>query len=637
MPIPIRSKLSNCEHGAILIFFAILAGVLIAMVALAIDLFIYSSQVAKYDRTAEQAALAALEAYLEDLENPSRTPAQAANTALARAREIISENLDNYFGSDLIAPSVIGTGAGLDNLGVNTALSAGRIVTGLWHFSETPESANCEVVSTPFRPCFEPIPSTNRASAFRIELSVPLDGRLGIQFSSLVPKIHKQFTSTAVASLLPRRAVFLVDLSPSIVRDTHTADSNGEYAFFVDPSKNTTCSAGWSSDLDALHQPVFDSMHSGPRVSASSTIHYQNEYSCYPISSMNEAFVVDNITPPQPLTSVLDAIHGALSAFQQRAVSADRVGIAGFDDEILSMRKMNMETPTASNTNFQTFLEATDVNIPFVDRKESFLFPRLRGAHSAGGIKLPAKTDIVLALTEARNMITSMADYEIADNLIFLITDGLGNCVNSPPSGGGGERCFYTGSNNAVSQAYVEQSIQEVSQIASELGGLGIRMHNFLIGDKVSPHKLVRKGDTGCMTDEAARFASGGPLLMVDGTGSTFNSSNTSPYFFPNMLYQSSRITRGLWIPIVDCCKSLGSSSCSATAEDDIEAMCSSAAVPFGDLIPCVGGSPAIPCVSNWVDNSARLRCDPQGRSKQEQVVDAMNDIMSQNPFILVQ
>lgn len=643
---------SEGDAGAVLILLAILIATLVAIVALGVDTSLFASQRAKYDRTAEHAALAALERYLKTAAEAGKTPQLALQDAVLRAEELSGANLEVHLSSRFRADRSKSlsdleaiTGGKLDN---SVGGQNGRIFPGRWHFTAV-DAANCDSPPTPFKPCFETLQDSELANAIKVELSVHDQSPLKVLFSGIMPGVHRDFTSVAVASLVPRRGVFLLDLSSSIVRDTHLdAGSPGtvsEYAFYVDPTQTTSCDPTWTSKLHPSLQPSFSALAAGPRPNGpiDPLVHYRSEFQCFNVPAVDERFGIDTVVQPEPLTSVLDSIHIALEEFERRGVSADLVGVAGFDDQILAMRKLDMVRPSSATVpEFQEFLDATDISLPIDQRLDKFLFPRLFGGQTilSGGVltRLPAMSDVNFALRSALQMITSSPGYEVSDNFVVLISDGLGNCTqNAPACTGCTAGCYFSKTNYGRSEVYTAQALSEIAGIAQDYAQFKTALHTMLIGDVVGPHTLVRKDGAKCLSDEMARRQQPPLSFTAVSPPGTLDPTDSSPFFLPNKMYENVRDTQGLWAPIRDCCRdALG--VCQTDAQDVITTACANATVPQFQPVPnsaCVG----VTCsaYSRWVDGNARLMCNPKGVSKRQQVIDVMAKITENNPFLLVQ
>jgi len=118
-----------------------------------------------------------------------------------------------------------------------------------------------------------------------------------------------------------------------------------------------------------------------------------------------------------------------------------------------------------------------------------------------------------------------------------------------------------------------------------------------------------------------------------------------NPWPLPNFLFYATALTEGSFVPIRPPCDS------SATPTDfqsafDMICNAGSAGVPEGALLTPGNISSTIPEMIDAsgmpitgkpiVDNRGRLLCDIQNRSTADQVKAAISEILSANPFILV-
>ena len=626
----------SAERGAVLILFAFAVAGLIAMIALAIDTSLFASQHSKYDRTAEHSALAALEAYLEEI-NVSGDEQHALELAAARASELAEMNLSVHLTTALRSD----TAQPLSKLGANVQDENGAVIPGRWHFVDSPEAAGCDAPVVPFRPCFQSLAPTQRANAMRVELKVHDNSPLKVMFSGFVPGLHRTFTAHAVASLVPRRAVFLLDLSPSIVRDTHVNNSspgvNSEYAFYVDPIA-AGCSAGWAATLESSQQNIFNALGlNRPGGAFEPKMHYRSEFQCFTVPAVTESFALDTVVPPEPLSGVLSAIHTSMSVFSERGVTADRFGLAGFDDEILPTRRLPMTVPDLSEPDYNDFFIATDQSRPIAERVSKFLFPRFFGGRvvtiGPDMFRIPAQTDIANALRAAENMIADEQNFDYADNFVVLISDGLSNCSPDPITATK-RRCIYDPTDPALSETNVRAGVDELLQVADELQQFKIKLHVLLIGKSVGPHTLVLKDDTRCLSDESAR--SNEPDIQYTKYEGGSLAAGGGPFYYPNKIYDNVRQTGGLWVPIRDCCRD-SAGQCTPAAEALLNRVCGAATVGRGEVVGCAQCAGAdCPDFCRWVDASGRLTCDPKGRDQNSQVSDIIGVIMRDNPFLLV-
>lgn len=216
--------LKENNQGAILVFLAIFAGVLVMLIGLAIDSARLGAAQQKQSRVAEYAALGALQEYLGQAGNYTAK----VNAARTRAEEIAGFTLNELWAQTGERQAVTGdfqdavSGAGSDN--------RGTITPGDWFFTEPQEGCDnvlaadireyCPCVSSAWvEPCFRPNTTTSvAATAFRILMHT----KSGNPISNVFTRVNPAFTtgfdinSSATATLVPRHAAFIVDLSSSI-------------------------------------------------------------------------------------------------------------------------------------------------------------------------------------------------------------------------------------------------------------------------------------------------------------------------------------------------------------------------------------------------------------------------------------
>ncbi|MCB0323588.1 MAG: VWA domain-containing protein [Bdellovibrionales bacterium] len=663
-----REKIPD-DAGAVLILFALLLNVIIVLAALAIDLSMYETQHAKYRRVAEQAALASLERYLEELSssaaagaNVVASPDLALRSARDRARQLIQRELPQLYTTSYLSDRTLPT----DDLGVPGQNGAnGQVVPGIWHFTTPLDPSRCDEPTTD-GPCFETVPNSSKANAIRVEFNVHPESPLRVIFSGLAPESHRPFRITATASLIPRRGVFLLDLSRSITRDTHRGLGEGatpaEFAFQVE---DAGCDdPDWKSKLiphrDA-DQDVFNRLPDTRVATAAGDAQYhaKDEYVCRTVPVRDEAgsvvesvsFAVDNNTLPQPLTDILSGLHSALDAFRIRSVPSDLVGIVGFDDEVLPQRTLPLVNPSMSEAKFRDFYSATDVDgrTGLADHAtflEQYLFPRYYGGSHAGTIRLPAMTDVQEALREALQMLADAERDGPADKFIVLVTDGLCNCVQHPIDFRGTPmQCFFAQNHElrTYNANFIGRCLEDISRIADTLATNEIKLHVMLSGDYVEPHILLRRGDDGVLDDAGARQNQPYPLEMVDHMTrpAVFPTASGAPFHTPNHLYYQARKTGGKWLPNTDCCRD-EDEEC-LNVEDELAELLETHKVKMGETLCCVEGVHSANCkaysreVCPWADGSGRLKCDPSGRDSRDRIAEAFSDVMGENPFTLVE
>lgn len=225
------------EKGAVLVFVAIIAVAIVLMIGLAIDTLRIGSAKQKQQRTAELAALAALEAYIAapgSHEDKIEAAIYKAEKVAASDENILKTPIPGLHQAKIGALSLEETSTGQgDNV-------YGTMTAGRWWFSAPEDGCGtkpepCPCLSGVFNgPCFEafkspPTPPT-QASAFLVNLRTESSNPVKTIFAKAgkgMDSIHLH--SSATASLVPRHAAFVVDMSRSIVEDSNFHDQNTFY------------------------------------------------------------------------------------------------------------------------------------------------------------------------------------------------------------------------------------------------------------------------------------------------------------------------------------------------------------------------------------------------------------------------
>ena len=379
-----KSECFRRECGVTFVLFAILLFAIVGFLALAIDVFILSSSKSQHHHTTEQAALGAMQVYLDAQKNGD-TASACLTKAAQRASSIVGNASDTWLGSSQFVDTTdtqndVGTS---DSPGAN-----GTVTPGRWYFEGTdcstaPASGSCACAGGAFvGSCFETVDTSTRATAIKIDLKLtsPIKNSLGKMLGSPTSGPTK---SSAIASQIPRRGVFLIDLSPSIVEDTHKrnetpvlvnpTDEEYQYSFYPNPNKNCECASvkklicnggvdeysRTSGDPSKLWDGYFHKWDQGlsdswPYIRSigevrggdtNQTKHYVKDYKCCDGEFFGTDdnrnvpdYVLDVYSDPQPLNDVLSGIHQAMDSFTLRSVSGDQLGIIGFDDELLRSR-----------------------------------------------------------------------------------------------------------------------------------------------------------------------------------------------------------------------------------------------------------------------------------------------------------
>lgn len=226
-------------------------------------------------------------------------------------------------------------------------------------------------------------------------------------------------------------------------------------------------------------------------------------------------------------------------------------------------------------------------------------------------------------------------------NAIASKTSGLGKTENAPYNVTNPEKSF---ANTTTFKSYKD---------------LGMKFNVVIVGDTAMPHTVLKQSaqdSSKCMTDAEARagndwFTSFEPTgtnnYNIDANWDAFNDpSVANPYTLATVfMYEAARATDGFFFPI--------RKSCAALDPANVDANCMNGGVSMTDYLDAqCAANPHYPTPSacrfttNWVnshvyagpytDACGRLKCDPKCMDVADQVGDAMRQMLSQNPFVLV-
>lgn len=332
----------------------------------------------------------------------------------------------------------------------------------------------------------------------------------------------------------------------------------------------------------------------------------------------------------EPLKSVLRGINEAITQVRDRSVSGDMVGFFAFGEQIFSdpaanccVDATNCDTGPATcsrvfrladASHAQRMLNATDVDRPFDPAApdpdhylSTFLFPRtyLNGAGQA----VNENSDLTAAIGHALTELQSVDGWEISENSIVLFTDGLGNC-----------------SSGVCSNSYSgwDQARNELRSLIPNLEASDVRVNVFLFGRTTGPHTLnisQTPGDTSgdCVNDATARYYQleyTNDECSRGGCNNNYNYAvlgSQGQFFGPNgIMYELASTTGGVYAPIRPM-----------PGPSD----------PVNPNIPCWNCSDQGATFPGCQD---RILYDPDGRSLQTQISDAVGDIMGAVPMKLV-
>ncbi|MFN8391880.1 MAG: TadG family pilus assembly protein [Bdellovibrionota bacterium] len=635
---------SGCpeESGAVIILMAVLVVAIFGFVALAVDLYMFSAQKVKYEETVEQASLAALREYLT-AKGLGKPDAVAKSQAIAVAEQLVSSNIHQDFTSRFL----INTSAPVSDLGSGHG-SNGELAPGHWDF-EGASTGACSGIN-----CFTPSTadsSTDTNNAVRVALRVVDGTRLRAFFAGVIGAEQQGFEVAATAAIVPRRIIFAIDLSRSIVRDNYrstdlplpTGDPDvdrippSEYAYDMTDATPAECetvsplsyhTAGMASADAITYGNMFDSPDQvGTTLASNAQMHLKSEYKCFVVPSLPSAKYALNVNPdkaPEPLTSILDGINGGLKTLASAGIPGNRIGMIAFDDEILPVRTFAMSPATTGNPEFERMKEATDITLSINQRVQYMLFPRYWGGRQYSSYnaqtnqvefqRMPAMTDLYKALDLAYTMLSENGGLVGSRNDVVLFSDGLHNCpVNAAFSLDSNFPCM-------DSDIFVERALAEIGSIRARYIRDGIVLHTLLAGDNVGPHYLLRKNARGggCLWPEIARYDRSFGRSMVNYHG---GSMTKPPYYRPNYLYLPVVDSGGMWSPLVDPCVEGQDLTTSLNEQCDNQD----------------GAHGKVVAVPPYTDRSGRLGCNAKGKTKRQQVEDLIRSLISQTPYVLVE
>lgn len=211
------------ESGVILILLALLALVIVSFAAIIIDLSAYANQREQAEEYARLAALAALEAHMgaaatAPLNQRIQAAEDRANTVSNLNVLITERNNGARVFAPILNPTLPTTGRGA------------QLIPGTWYPSAPPSGNPCTTY-----PCFvaltslTPVPPATtvpQVTAYQVR------GQIYDQFSTKLARTIFNTASfpvnvLATATVVPRRGVFIVDLSASQTRDTHVLRHTG--------------------------------------------------------------------------------------------------------------------------------------------------------------------------------------------------------------------------------------------------------------------------------------------------------------------------------------------------------------------------------------------------------------------------
>lgn len=683
------------EKGSIIALVAIVMTVLIMFVAISLDTARLFTSDSEHRHNAEFISLAAIEGYYTAEFDPFESAANRHQKRLQNAIEK-AETVGGYAtymtlnSGDIVKSGSLSYPNGYSVTGVHDGKS-GVIIPGRWWSQEPTETCAVYTDGSPTCPCldgawhgacFEEVdPSDSEISAFQVDLKTPDESPLSLLFAKAGGAGAESIglNARAVGSLTPRRGMFLVDLSKSVVAETHLAkalnvadpgNQRGFVGYELDTSSsscpfdgaNNVCPNDFSCAL--LHteeDDTYNNFFASPPAFARSlddvrgaitgppTRHFKEDYRCYSVDYLDKStateqnihreFLVDvnwqntsNTSDyyigPQPLTSILGGIHTAFTLFEQRSVRSDLAGVLGYDrSSNIDIRTLEPSIP--GSTDFTDMKSMFDISNPGdltakALRAQAMFFPRPDNDPVIGvGAN---NTDIRGAIEVALNKLANENSSATAENFIVLFTDGITNCIRSNAYGALGIDGKYCQNNETVYNASLTEVLNYADQ---QLVPRKIPIHLFMFGNDVAPHTFLTTSVDNpnvCMGELEARvravdyFKTGGTLASA---------SSSTPFYSANQISNLAKKTNGFFLPIRPPCKVAGVNR-DVTAT--LDAACRSQGV--GDSKGVY--TPTAVVVTPFTDASGRLICDPKGRTQDQQITEYMEQILGDNPFSLV-
>jgi hypothetical protein len=697
------------ERGSVMILLSLLLVTLFALIALTIDTTIITSSQSHLQASADAATLGALETYGNQLSIPAPnnvTPVAALAAANTRASSSLRQNF-NYNPGKFLQRS---SGNTQDAIGSNcnpTINPNGCLRPIIW-YAPIPAGPDCPnplpvAIADPlWRACpcnqscecgenclNDPLVTGLPGNGLKLIYRTAQNSPIKALFGSIVAAIKGQpspevgLTVTSTAILTPRNAVFLLDLSDSMVGLARPAVGVNANFYDQNPASLPPLPSNLSGvcfkrryaypipvagtcDPINIEPPYPASLFfTRPRASWNNclTPTERLNYACfstdgtaaappvplqYTSGSRADNFLINTVVDPEPLTSALDSVNQAMNSFLARNVPNDRLGIIGFDDQQINNRilALNINTPTTiqptplNDPLFAQFELATRVTgagrLPITNpaRYSKYLFPR---AYDQNMLTGQVASDLPTAFRNARSMIKNTPSYRQAQNFVVMFSDGMANCLSplAPLPRCGSTDTFFTQSLGLLETELVEYSRDKIAA------------HFFLVGAKSQPHRLAWKNSAGgCATaDEIEDMAtiSGQKVPVVNAQG-TFLAEGTA---LVNQIYPWIKATGGLWAPILDSNGANSLGACPVINQATLNAQCAgisnldkmNALITSGavfDRGSVKGGAAVWGANLPYWDSYGRILCDPQNRTTAQQVNDAMKLILGKPPFSLV-
>ena len=629
------SKNGQNESGVVLLLIALLITSFFILAAFAVDTSVMAISRQQADNFARLTALNALQGYAavqskgaaDGYPNVSSKIEHAlmiANSANASGNAGANKNLalggssyaqTLYRDNDLSAPA-----------------EAPRLVAGKYYAEKpvvNPQSDTClnPCIGTQAVPCFVPLDQVAQScesqpignvhpNAFRVQ------GRLFTDMRTVFARVMQigsyDLSVDEIASYVPRKGVFLVDISPSSAHETHVnnATKRDFYAYYLGADNATPTVPTLNYDQSWAAMAPDRSTASSPPSPGSpeySTTHYRSDYmlvnnmltdanyenGTYPLyhpsptstytgapgENLNAGTVTGNYrvdffrdasyTGPDPMVTIFNGLNTAVQEFKERAVAGDQISLVFFDQKLTWPRIINLTSDFDYVQKFTDISDTTSEDRGLKLLLKHGIFPSYH-----------AYSDIQLALIEAmRQFNLSSASSSASVNFIVYMGDGLSNCVIGNCSavdatGTTVTQCGCTPNTCNNTYGQYKQAVYEMRKFAlGTLAPLKIPIHVVLSGTHVGPHTLALSDGSGrCISDTEARqipsdFTRGEtyPDACTDATAANAfaHATSSNPFYEPNKdLYRIARITGGIWGPLKQYDPSCSSvpTTCSSTS-----------------------------------------------------------------------
>jgi hypothetical protein len=489
------------QEGSLLVFLALALFALVAMGALAVDSALLYTAKTQHQLTANTAALAALEAYFDTADgvgNAVQVLQPKIDAAAARASQVTGASVNAQLAANLFEnPSDSQSSYVTSYTDAPQSGDIGTLIPGRYFYSVPNSGCQAYCTSHPDEcstatscpcggadsiadrsPCFAAGAQASRANAMRIELKTNPDSKIRLLLGSIFGFQSAGVSVRATATLVPRRAVFLIDMSRSVTSDSHAfvGAQRDTYALFRNPEAESLTPGSQICNGANGAEPEGDDYTAWTETFVTSqgnvrpqlaladhqTFNWMStnqpakiaQYDCMTVPATGDegnadgiaatdwetqVYLTDQGRTPQPLQSILQGIHVALRRFQERAVRGDMVAVLGFDDSILPSRATLSEPYSGigdsfrvglvrpDSQEFSNMLNAVDVPYgtnagrPLRERLQfKFMIPRLYGEISSSGQRTGAGTDLAGALAAARAIIMTGRTWPETNNQFNL-------------------------------------------------------------------------------------------------------------------------------------------------------------------------------------------------------------------------